>query len=159
MVSAEMYERTNISLGSFCKHIVTNMPKIDVTVDKNFLVPIYGFIKPLVSPFTLIFPKERHHGEEKKRKKPKHKQKQSCHQTDSTKIDFFAIKKQRFWEYVPSPSILRGGGVSLSAFFKTLWRGLGMLARSTGKLLIITRFCKQDKNNVRTYLTTVTALC
>lgn len=48
------------------------MPKIEVTFNKTFLVPIYGF-KPTVSSFTLIFPKERHLGKEKKKKK-----KQSC---------------------------------------------------------------------------------
>lgn len=42
------------------------------------------------------------------------------------------------------------GEVSLSAFFKMLWRGLGMLARSTGKQLIITSFCKKEDTNVST---------
>jgi len=55
------------------------MPKIDVTFNKKHFSSrtVYGF-KLMVSSLTLIFPKERHLGEEEK-------QKQSCHQADNRK--------------------------------------------------------------------------
>lgn len=52
-----MYEKANISrflLQTFCN----NMPKIDVTFNKNtFLVPIYGF-KPTLSSLNRYFQKK-----------------------------------------------------------------------------------------------------
>jgi len=72
------------------------MPKIDVTFNKNILAPVqYMDFKLMASSLTLIFPKERHLGEEKKKQQNKVVIRLMIYKKKKKEVDFFAIKKQR----------------------------------------------------------------
>lgn len=131
-----MYEKTNVSHGFFHKHTVTISLRLILCLIKHFSSQEWIWIQsPLLKS---ILPEERHLGEEKHNschhvdKKDKKKEKKKC-------IPLPLQSKKVSWEYVPSPVTLRVVKF-LSACFKMLWRGLGMLAPSTGIRLIVTSF-------------------
>lgn len=80
--------------------------------------------------------------EKKKKTKTRVVIRLTVQKNNNKEANFFAIKKQRR-EYLES--MCRLLPFCGDVFFKMLWRGLGLLAPSTGKQLIITSFCKEEK--------------
>lgn len=92
-------------------------------------------------PLSLYFQKKRHLGEKKKEEEEENIS--SSDLTTQERLIFFASKKQNILFKVCAFCCSVSGvviSVSRFFFFKMLWRGLGMLAPSTGKQLIVASF-------------------